>query len=78
MREKGQPRDAVSGPEPEPVVAFDNVIESFGRGPGAVQPLRGVRFDIRGNEFFTLLGPSGCGKTTLLRALAGFEPCLSG
>ncbi len=25
-----------------------------------------------------LLGPSGCGKTTLLRAIAGFEPLLSG
>lgn len=25
-----------------------------------------------------LLGPSGCGKTTVLRAIAGFEPVLSG
>ena len=78
MREKGQPRDAVSGPEPEPAVAFDNGVESFGRGPGVVQPLRGVSFDIRDNEFFTLLGPSGCGKTTLLRALVGFEHVTSG
>ncbi|WP_369333108.1 ABC transporter ATP-binding protein [Pelagivirga sediminicola] len=32
-----------------------------------------VNFDIRQNEFFTMLGPSGCGKTTLLRMMAGFE-----
>lgn len=25
-----------------------------------------------------LLGPSGCGKTTTLRAIAGFEPILTG
>jgi iron(III) transport system ATP-binding protein len=25
-----------------------------------------------------LLGPSGCGKTTVLRAIAGFEPCRGG
>ncbi|WP_322865100.1 ABC transporter ATP-binding protein [Aquicoccus sp. G2-2] len=37
------------------------------------QALRSVRFDIRENEFFTMLGPSGCGKTTLLRMMAGFE-----
>ncbi len=29
-------------------------------------------------EIGCLLGPSGCGKTTLLRAIAGFEPVVSG
>ncbi len=29
-------------------------------------------------EIGCLLGPSGCGKTTTLRAIAGFEPVLSG
>lgn len=37
-----------------------------------------VSFDVRDNEFFTLLGPSGCGKTTLLRAIAGFEDLTAG
>ena len=40
---------------------------------GGYQALKPVTFDIRENEFFTLLGPSGCGKTTLLRMIAGFE-----
>ena len=30
-------------------------------------------FDIKKNEFLTLLGPSGCGKTTTLKIIAGFE-----
>ena len=57
----------------EPAVVLENVRKTYGRGASAVEALRGVSFDIRDNEFFTLLGPSGCGKTTLLRALAGFE-----
>ncbi|WP_415183830.1 ABC transporter ATP-binding protein [Phaeovulum sp.] len=40
---------------------------------GAYQALKSISFEIRNNEFFTMLGPSGCGKTTLLRMLAGFE-----
>ncbi|MBD9525271.1 ABC transporter ATP-binding protein [Paracoccus sp. PAR01] len=40
---------------------------------GSYQALKSISFDIRSNEFFTMLGPSGCGKTTLLRMLAGFE-----
>ncbi len=45
---------------------------------GAYHALRGVSFDIREGEFFSLLGPSGCGKTTLLRTIAGFEDLSSG
>jgi len=32
-----------------------------------------VDFQVRQNEFFSIVGPSGCGKTTLLNLLAGFE-----
>ncbi len=35
--------------------------------------VRGISFDIKEGEFFTLLGPSGCGKTTALRSVAGLE-----
>jgi len=35
--------------------------------------VRGVEFNIRRGEFFSILGPSGCGKTTTLRLIAGFE-----
>jgi NitT/TauT family transport system ATP-binding protein len=33
-----------------------------------------LNFEVRDNEFFTVIGPSGCGKTTLLRILAGLIP----
>ena len=32
-----------------------------------------LSFQIKRNEFITLLGPSGCGKTTTLRIIGGFE-----
>ncbi|MEM9146096.1 MAG: ABC transporter ATP-binding protein [Pseudomonadota bacterium] len=57
------------------VVGVDKV---FGAGPGAIKALDNVGFEIRDNEFFTLLGPSGCGKTTLLRMIAGFEQATGG
>jgi iron(III) transport system ATP-binding protein len=37
-----------------------------------------VSFSARQGEILCLLGPSGCGKTTTLRAIAGFEPVISG
>ena len=35
-------------------------------------------FELETGEIGCLLGPSGCGKTSLLRAIAGFEPAVSG
>ncbi len=40
--------------------------------------IRDISFSAREGEILCLLGPSGCGKTTVLRAIAGFEPVLSG
>lgn len=37
-----------------------------------------MNFNVRRNEFVTLLGPSGCGKTTTLRLIGGFEHPTSG
>jgi NitT/TauT family transport system ATP-binding protein len=36
-----------------------------------VSVLRDINFEVRDNEFVSILGPSGCGKTTLLRVIAG-------
>jgi iron(III) transport system ATP-binding protein len=37
-----------------------------------------ISFSIQPGEIGCILGPSGCGKTTVLRAIAGFEPVVSG
>ena len=41
-------------------------------GP-ATQALLPVDFEVRENDFVTILGPSGCGKSTLLRIVAGLD-----
>ncbi|MCD6675364.1 MAG: ABC transporter ATP-binding protein [Burkholderiaceae bacterium] len=38
-----------------------------------VLALDGVSFEVRDQEFCSILGHSGCGKTTLLTMIAGFE-----
>ena len=37
-----------------------------------------ISFVVRSGEFFTIVGPSGTGKTTLLRAMGGLTPTVSG
>ena len=42
------------------------------------QALLPVDFEVRENDFVTILGPSGCGKSTLLRIVAGLDFPTSG
>ena len=42
------------------------------------QALHPVDFEVRDNDFVTILGPSGCGKSTLLRIVAGLDHATSG
>ncbi len=65
-------------PNSAAAVAIVGVHKFFGSGNDAVTALKDITFDVRDNEFFTLLGPSGCGKTTLLRIMAGFETVSEG
>lgn len=57
---------------------IENIVKIYPHRHHPVTALKNVSFDIRDNEFFTLLGPSGCGKTTLLRIIAGFEGITEG
>ena len=42
------------------------------------QALQPVDFEVKDNDFVTILGPSGCGKSTLLRIVAGLDHATSG
>jgi len=47
---------------------------TFDNGSSGVLALSNIDFEVRDNEFITVIGPSGCGKTTLLRIIAGLIP----
>jgi putative ABC transport system ATP-binding protein len=46
---------------------MSGVTLTYGRGPAAVQALRGIDLEFRPGELSLLLGPSGSGKTSLLQ-----------
>ncbi len=52
-------------------LSIENVTVRF----GDVTAVDAVTLDIPRGEVFALLGPSGSGKSSLLRAIAGLEPC---
>ena len=55
-------------------VSIQAVSRTFeGRKGQRTQALVPVDFDVRDNDFVTILGPSGCGKSTLLRIVAGLD-----
>lgn len=71
---------AVSYERQKKIVSINNLNKSFSnKGTKQVkQTLDNITFDIRKNEFISILGPSGCGKSTLLRILAGLSELDSG
>ncbi|GGJ91018.1 ABC transporter ATP-binding protein [Pseudomonas matsuisoli] len=53
-------------------------LRSLSCGYGNQRIVQELGLHLRAGDIGCLLGPSGCGKTTTLRAIAGFEPLLSG
>jgi heme exporter protein A len=45
---------------------------------GGMAVLQGVSFSVGPGQVLVLRGPNGLGKTSLLRMLAGIQPCLAG
>ena len=61
---------------PLSIQAVTRVFEGAkGQRTEALQP---IDFEVRENDFVTILGPSGCGKSTLLRIVAGLGHPTSG
>jgi len=57
----------------EPTLTVSGLSKFYHSRHGTFHAARGVTFDVREGEFYTLLGPSGCGKSTTLRCVAGLE-----
>ena len=61
-----------------PAIAVRDVQKVYGTRDGLVKALEGIAFEVRQEEFVTIVGPSGCGKTTILKILAGLVSPSSG
>ena len=61
-----------------PIVSFEGVTKTFGKGPDAFTAIKDVTFRVEDKpghgELITIVGPSGCGKSTVLRIIAGLRP----
>ena len=59
-------------------LSFRNLGMVFEGRSGSVVALEDFSFEVRGNEFITIVGPSGCGKSTLLQVASGLQAPTSG
>ncbi|MCY4206449.1 MAG: ABC transporter ATP-binding protein [Roseovarius sp.] len=59
-------------------LSFQNLGMVYEARTGSVAALDGFSFDVRANEFITIVGPSGCGKSTLLQVTSGLQAPTSG
>ncbi|MBI1623906.1 ABC transporter ATP-binding protein [Comamonas suwonensis] len=56
------------------LLSIQGVSRTFTSHKGtSTQALLPVDFDVKENDFVTILGPSGCGKSTMLRIAAGLD-----
>jgi NitT/TauT family transport system ATP-binding protein len=55
-------------------IAVDNVAKRYASRTGSINALSPASFEIRENEFVSIVGPSGCGKSTLLMIIGGLVP----
>jgi len=61
-----------------PLIQVADLRRTYGKGPAAVEALRGVSFDIQAGEWVSITGASGSGKTTLLNVLGALDANYSG
>jgi D-methionine transport system ATP-binding protein len=59
-------------------IEISGLAKTYGRGPGAVEALRGVDLAVEAGEIFGVVGTSGAGKSTLIRCLNRLESPTAG
>lgn len=60
------------------IISLKNIGKIFEQTQSYVEALVDISFDVRENEFVSILGPSGCGKSTLLKIIAGLDEAYTG
>ena len=59
-------------------LSLESVAVRYPRSAATRAAVNGVSLGLQRGQIGVLIGPSGCGKTSLLRAVAGLEPCAAG
>ena len=62
----------------EAMIEVNEVSKQYQSRNGTVEAVAKASFDVKRQEFFTIIGPSGCGKSTLLAMIAGLASPSSG
>jgi ABC-type branched-subunit amino acid transport system ATPase component len=63
-------QDARSTPNAAPALAVRDLTVNY----GDITAVKGISFEVKRGEIFTLIGANGAGKTSTLRALSGLRP----
>jgi putative ABC transport system ATP-binding protein len=63
---------------PEPLITFDKVWKTYGRGEAKVHALAGIDLSIGRGEFVAIMGPSGSGKSTAMNIVGCLDTPTAG